>query len=196
MNYTEGDYACMLAGIRERILLQNFVDYVNSAQTNALKIIKVSKVESKSKWDAVILSGGVQYLTECKVRDKVKMYDNWILQEDKFIAITGLTNSSRGIALGMRGFYINFFKDGTILWDMNNDNGITFQDRDSKTTTAFSSGRKIKSVCYMSNASGKVYSYVNDIVKSTQQAKIIFRWLFPDVAMPNDGIWSDNYKAY
>jgi hypothetical protein len=185
MNYTPEDYTCMLASIRERILLQDF-----KKMYNTFKIIKVSKVESKCKWDAVILSGGVQYITECKVRDKLKGWDRWILQQDKFEAITGLTNSIQGIDLNMKGFYINFFRDGAVVWEINNEQGLEFFKRDSKTTTAYASGRKLKDCAYLLNEDGMIFHYKNDIVKSTEKAKVIFEWLFPEVPIPNDGIWA------
>lgn len=184
-NLTETDYACILASIRERILLQNFQKLYPT-----FDILKVSKVESKDKWDAILFSGGGFYVTECKVRDQNKNYDDWILQQDKFIALTGMTHTTRAVQLNTQAYYLCFFRNGARLWSVKNEDNHNWFIRDSKSTTAHNShNRKDKVVTYLKNDRGVSFDYVNDIKKVTAEAKIVFRFMFPGVEVPSKGIW-------
>lgn len=177
----------VLASIRERILFQkfqeNYPDFV---------ITHISKVEGFEKWDAVINSGGTQILVEVKVRDKKKDWSNWIIQEDKYEALTALTSSDKAILCNTKAIYINIFQNGAIIWDVNNEQRPDFFIRDSKSTTTFEvNKRKDKSVAYMQNEEGTIYNYENDMEAAKQEAKKIFKFMFPGILVPNTGIWVD-----
>ena len=129
----------VLASIRERILFQKFQENYPD-----FLITHVSKVEGTEKWDAIINSGGTQIVVEVKVRDKKKEWSNWILQEDKYSALTALTSSDKAIFCGTKAIYINIFQNGAIIWDINNEQRPYFFMRDSINTTMLDKGRKDK----------------------------------------------------
>lgn len=172
----------VLASIRERVLFEEFYQQRNQD----FKIIGTTDPVSFSKWDVAIESGGTNFIVEVKVRDKVMTWDDWILEENKFSALTAMTATVKGLKNKVETLYLNIFRDGAIIWEVNNTKNFVFFNRDSKCSTIEDRGRKDKSCTYLKNANGTVYTYYNNIQLANEKAKTIFKFLYPGIQIPKD----------
>lgn len=94
--------------IRERILLNKLIEVKN------FQLVKFSKEDSYSKWDAVIMSGNSICLVETKFRTyDLSSFNEWIIQKDKYDFLIEQSKNNNAIPL-----YINFFKDGILIWNL------------------------------------------------------------------------------
>ena len=173
----------VLAAIRERILFNYFREMYPD-----FKITHMSKVEGVESWDAVIQSGGTNYLVEIKVRDKEKFWDNWIFEEYKYNKLIELSATDKAKQNKLQVMYINFFQDGAIIWNQMGKEAPFFFDRDSIKTCIGDKSRTIKSVAYMKNLEGSIYNYKNNIKEVNNKAIEVFKNLWPGEDLPKDGL--------
>lgn len=180
---TQADAPFILSGIRERILFNQF----HKLNPN-FTITHTSPVDGQDKWDFVILSG-VPHIVEVKVRDQDMKYDNWIFEQPKWQSLMDMLKTDKAKQNGTKAYYFNFFRNGTIIWDAQLPSEQDFFERDSKNKTATDVGRKIKLVTYMKKIDGTQYNHFNDIPGATAEAKIVFKYLYPNLEVPSEGIF-------
>ncbi len=101
------------ASLRERILLSEFLKLKKD-----FTILHTTKVDSDKKYDAVIMSGGTEYIVEIKVRlniEPLKSYLGYVIQKDKYDYLMSQYKEK-----GLTPLYINFFRDGIVIWNLLN----------------------------------------------------------------------------
>ena len=102
----------MIASTKERMLLTDF--WKNQNQDFLIK--KISKVESKDRYDAVITSGETDYLVEIKTRRlKRTTYPDSMIEKSKFDYLVDTCIDSNVIPS-----YWVFYLDGSVcIWNLN-----------------------------------------------------------------------------
>lgn len=99
------------ASLRERILLNQF----NKIRGD-FDILTLTKADSSDKYDAVIMSGGTEYIVEIKVRTyPLSSYTGWVIEKAKYEYLI-----SQYHEIGLIPLYLTFHSDGVQIWDLIN----------------------------------------------------------------------------
>lgn len=168
MTYTEKDKKYIIAGLRERILLEQF-----ETLRKDFGIITTTPVTGGSKYDGTILSATTNGLQYSKVEIKIRTYnidsypdDGWIIEEDKY---KFLMKQPENV------LYINFFAEGCRIWDLktldkitfNKDHQLPFKTMGDQTLINKPSGKVLPK-------DSSVYYYKNEIFKAWIEAEDIY----------------------
>lgn len=163
-----------LSSIRERLALQVFYN-----QRQDFIVTHLSSIYGYAKWDAVIISGGTEMVTEVKVRDwNSQTFSTWMLEEDKYNALMSLKSRAKR---DITPVYVNVFNDGVALFNLN-DITPTFSIRDSKQSVmAQDDKRKEKSVAMLPLSAATFYPFPVDFDKLNDDSEKYFEVVKPGV---------------
>jgi hypothetical protein len=107
----EKDIPFVIAGLKERNLIREV-----ALRTQSFEITQESNPTGQAKWDVVILSANTKYVVELKIRKEyyVNDYKGFMIEEKKYAALKNIQNIKGYIPL-----YLNFFKNGYQIWNLN-----------------------------------------------------------------------------
>ncbi len=109
MNQEERKRQFIIYSIRERLLLNEFLK-----NRNDFDILHITSVDGYAKYDAVIMSGGTEYIIETKCRTyPIEEYENWVIQKDKYDYLISQYHLN-----GLIPLYVTFTSSGALIWDL------------------------------------------------------------------------------
>lgn len=113
-----------IAGIQERLLMK----YLTHINPN-IQVTHVSDETSQDKWDFVMVSARtMNCLVESKVREgySIMTHSTYFIEPDKYDFLLEKTKTPKAQKNGLKPIYVNFYKDGVVIFDLNNHLDLKF----------------------------------------------------------------------